>query len=135
MNGARHLEGDGGQRLALGIGVVRISGDVGLVLSSEAVIALPDGHVGGLPESASQPGIAEFGNHGATAELSGLSGKIETAELQELAMVAKGAQVTASAAFTQRCACASTASRCRIKLHPFASIIRNKQWPGWWRHR
>ena len=94
MNGARHLGGNGSQRLALEIGVVAILGDVALVLGSEAVVALPDGHVGGHPEGASQPSVAELGKHGATAELPRLMrGKIEAAKLQKLAMMSEAAQI------------------------------------------
>ena len=82
MDGARHLGGNGSQRLALEIGVIAIPGDVTLVFGSEAVVALPDGHLGGHPEGASQPGIAELRKHGATAELPGLMRReIKAAEL------------------------------------------------------
>ena len=53
MDGARHLGGNGSQRLALEIGVVAIPGNVALVFGSEAIVTLPDGHVGGHPKGAS----------------------------------------------------------------------------------
>ena len=94
MRGARHLGGNGSQRLALEIGVVAIPGDVALVLGSEAVIALADGDLGGNPEGASQSSIAELRQPGLTAKLAGLvGGEIEAAELQELAMMTEAAQV------------------------------------------
>ena len=60
VHDARHLGGNGCQRLALEIGIVAISGDVALELGSEAVVALTDGDLGGDPEGAAQPGIAEL---------------------------------------------------------------------------
>jgi len=95
MYRARHLGGNGSQRLALEIGVVAIPGNVALVFGSEAVVALPDGHVGGHPKGASQPSVAELGKHGATAELPRLMrGEIEAAKLQELPMMSEAAQIT-----------------------------------------
>ena len=95
MNGARHLGGNGSQRLALEIGVVAIPGNVTLVFGPEAIVALADGDVGGHPEGASQSRVAKLRKHGATAELSGLvGGEIETAELKELAMVTEPAHAT-----------------------------------------
>lgn len=60
MSCARHLGGNGCQRLAPEIGIIAILGDVALELGSEAVVALADRHLGCHPECTPQPRIAEL---------------------------------------------------------------------------
>ncbi|MEY2759889.1 MAG: hypothetical protein RIR33_3667 [Pseudomonadota bacterium] len=48
VNHARHLGGNGGERLALEIGVVSILRDVALALFSKAVLLLANGDLSGL---------------------------------------------------------------------------------------
>jgi hypothetical protein len=49
MSGARHLGGNGSDRLSLEIGVIAVAGDVAFIFGPEAVIALPDGDLRGDP--------------------------------------------------------------------------------------
>ena len=52
------------------------------------------GNLGRHPEDATQTSVAVFGNLAGSAEAAGLiSGKIQTAELEELTMVVEAAQV------------------------------------------
>ncbi len=60
MRSARHLGGNGCERLALEIGIVAISRDVALVFGSKAVVGLADSNLGGDPEGAAQSSIAEL---------------------------------------------------------------------------
>jgi hypothetical protein len=103
MSDARHLGSDGSQRLAPEILVVAILGNMTPEAIAEAVIALLDGDLGCQPKGSAQAGIAELRESGLTAELPGLiGGKIETAELQELAVMVKPAQVSRLRQYRQR---------------------------------
>lgn len=94
MRRARHLGGNGSERLAPEIRVVAIPRDVALVFGPEAVVALTNGNLGGDPEGAPQSRIAEFRQLRLAAELSGLVGReIEAAELQELTMITKATEI------------------------------------------
>jgi hypothetical protein len=55
---ARHLGGNGCERVALEIGVIAISRDIALVFGAKTIVALANGNLGGNPESAPQAGIA-----------------------------------------------------------------------------
>lgn len=68
VNHARHLGGNGGQRLALEVGTGPIPCDVALELVPEAVLLLTDGDLGGHPESASKASIAELRQLGLSPE-------------------------------------------------------------------
>ena len=93
MNSARHLGGNGYQRLALEIGVVTVPGDVALILGPEAVSRCLIASRAAI-QKARLSRVAELGKLGAAAKLPGLMrGEIQTAELEELAMVAEAAQV------------------------------------------
>ena len=94
MRCARHLGGNGCERLALEIGVVAIPRDIALVLGAKAIVALANGNLGGNPESTPQTGIAILRELCLTSELARLMGRqIEAAELEKLAMVTKAAKV------------------------------------------
>ena len=94
MGDARHLGGDCGERLAPEMLVLGILGDVSAIMFPECVVALPDRDLGRQPEGAPQSGVAELGQLGLAAEGAGLMGReIEPAELEELAMMAKAAQI------------------------------------------
>lgn len=98
MGDARHLGGDGGDRLAAEVLVVGILGDV----AAEGVLALPDRHLGGEPEGSSQASVAELRQPRLAAEHAGLvRRKIEPAELQELAMVIEAAQIAGFSQYGQ----------------------------------
>src|SRR3954454_4014131 len=91
---ARHLDGDCGQRLAPQVRIVPITCDVALDLVAEAVLFLADRHLAGEPQGPAQASVAVFGQLGLTPEGAGLmGGQIKSAELQELTMVPKAAQV------------------------------------------
>ncbi len=60
MRDARHLGGDGGQRLAAEMLVVAILDDVTSEVIAKAVLALTDGDLGRQPEGPSQAGVAEL---------------------------------------------------------------------------
>src|SRR3954469_24478508 len=91
---AGHLGGDRGQRLAPQVGIVPITGDGALERVAEAVLFLADRHLAGEPQGPAQASVAVFRQLGLTPEGAGLmGGQIKPAELQELTMVAKAAQV------------------------------------------
>ena len=94
MGGARHLGGDRGERLALEMGIGVIASDVAFVLVAEAILALPDGDLASHPECAPEPGVAILRQFRLAAEDARLLGRqVEPAELQELAVVPKPAQI------------------------------------------
>lgn len=98
MCGARHLSGNSCQRLALQIGVIAVTCDVAFVFGSEAVVTLANSDLGRNPERAPQTGITKVGELRLSAKLARLMRRqVETAELQELAMVAERRKSPASA--------------------------------------
>ena len=60
VRSARHLGGDGLERLAPQIGIVPVAGYVALELGPEAVVALPDRDLASKPEGAAQARVAEL---------------------------------------------------------------------------
>ena len=103
MRDARHLGGDGGDRLAAEMLVVGILGDVAAVARLEGVLALPDRRLGGEPEGSSQANVAELGQPRLAAEHTGLMcSKVEPAELQELAMMAETTKIAGFGQYGQR---------------------------------
>ena len=92
---ARHLGGECSHCLASAIRVAGVSFHVSTQLIAKAVVALASGDLCGHPESAAQPSIAILGKLGPTAEGTGLAGReVESAELQELAVMAEPPQVS-----------------------------------------
>src|SRR3954452_16437428 len=94
VHDAGHFGGDRGQRLAPQVGIVPVAGNIALELVAEAVLFLADRHLAGEPQGPAQASVAVFRQLGLTPEGAGLmGGQIKPAELQELTMVAKAAQV------------------------------------------
>ena len=94
VSGAGDLRGYGGHGFAPEVAIVGIALNVAAVLVTEAVLTLADGDLAGHPERAAQPRIAIFRPFGLAAELSRLmSGEIEAAKLQELAVMAEAPEI------------------------------------------
>src|SRR5581483_4126285 len=94
IDNARHLACNGNVGHALAIRAEGIFPDISFELLSKAVLSLLDRDGGCHPESASQPSVAVLGQLSGATELAGLlSGQVEAAELQELAVMVKAAQV------------------------------------------
>lgn len=103
MRGACHLCCYGCERLAAPIRIGPIGLDIALELVPEAVVPLPDCDLAGHPEGSAQSGIAELGEVGAATKGAGLVGlQIQAAELQELAMMPKAAQIAGLGQHGQR---------------------------------
>jgi len=91
---ARHLGGDGRERLATEIGTGLIPRDVTLERIAEAVVSLAAGNLPRDLEGSPQAGVSELREAGLAAEPARLmSREIEPAELQELSMVREAAEV------------------------------------------
>lgn len=114
MHSAGHFGGDYGVRLTAQMSVPPIFGDVALKLVTEAVGLLHDGHLAGHPERPSQSGVSIFGQLCLTAECTGLDGcEIHTAELQELPVMRKAAQVASLGEDSQRIDWPDPRNRCQ----------------------
>ena len=96
MGDPRHLGRHGGAGLAAQVGVVRILAGVALVLVSEAVFALPDGHGGGQPIGVAQAGVAPLRQMPLPLALPAPDGReVEPAEMEILAVMGETAQIPA----------------------------------------
>ena len=99
---ACHFCGNRRQRLAFQISVISISRYVSVVFVTKAVLSLTDRNLTGHPERAPQPRIAILRELALAAELAGLvRGQIQAAELQELTIMSKAAQVTSFGEYGQ----------------------------------
>ena len=95
MGHTRHLGGYGDIGHAFAIGTGGITPEISFELVSEAVLGLTHGDCSCHPEGATQACVAVLRQLGGTAELSGLLGReIETAELEELAVMVEAAQIS-----------------------------------------
>ena len=95
MGHARHFGGHGAEGFAFPIWILWISLDVPRILFAKRILAHPHGPVRGHPEGIAEPRIAMLGQPAHPAELSGLlRAEIESAELEELPVMRKPAQVS-----------------------------------------
>src|SRR5262245_35590128 len=100
---ARHLGGDGSNRLAAEMLVAGLLGDVAAVARPEGVLALADRYLCCQPEGTSQASVAELGQPRLAAEHAGLvCRKVEPAELQELAMMAETTKIAGFGQYGER---------------------------------
>jgi hypothetical protein len=101
MRHARHLGGHGAEGLTLPIRILRIGLDIPGIFFTERILPHPDRPIGSHPEGIAESRIAMLGQPTHPAELSGLlRTEIESAELEELPVMRKPAQVPS---FRQDC--------------------------------
>ena len=94
MRDARHLGGDGTEGFAFPIRILGIRLDIPRILFAKRILPHPDRRIGSHPEGIAESRIPMLRQPAYPTELAGLlRAEIEPAELEELSVMRKPAQV------------------------------------------